>query len=143
LSYSNAHPTPGRQHRQDILCRIAQLYIQNQGNSTGRICVAGLQELSLASNPLITDDDNEELGVDHVESAGDRPPSPKHGAFPRDSWMLSKLKVLTLNCCDLEMLPEAIGELTSLHTLYVSDNRAEALQHAFFMLPSHTAYLQV
>jgi Leucine-rich repeat (LRR) protein len=81
--------------------------------------------------------------MDHVGSTGDRPPSPKYGAFPEDLWRLTSLKVLTLNCCDLEMLPEAVGNLTGLHTLYASDNRLEALQHAVFMLPSRSVNLQV
>lgn len=99
-----------------------------------------LRELSLASNPLINDDD-EAADVDGADVH--RPPSPRRAAFPRHLPALRKLKVLTLNCCDMEQLPEIVGEIVSLHTLHLSENRAMAQQHAFFFLPISTSWLKV
>jgi hypothetical protein len=99
-----------------------------------------LRELSLASNPLINEDDE---GADADVADVHRPPSPRRAAFPQDLPALRKLKVLTLNCCDMEQLPEIVGEMVSLHTLHLSENRAMAQQHAFFFLPVSASWLKV
>lgn len=107
---------------------------------------AELRELSLASNPLINDDiggDDDDGDAPMLPGAGLRPPSPRRGAFPANFPALRRLKVLTLNCCDLEQVPDILGEVPSLHTVHMSENRARAREHAFFFLPLTCSSLRV
>ena len=63
--------------------------------------------------------------------------------FPEEFAALQRLRVLNLNCCDLERVPPAVVELTGLQELHFCGNRARSESHAFFCLPKHISNLQV
>lgn len=68
---------------------------------------------------------------------------PDDEGFPSQLAFLSKLKTLSMSCCDIEAVPPIIGSLTSLKSLVLSGNRPHATRHAFFFLPSDCRSLVV
>lgn len=79
---------------------------------------------------------------DLVDESDPSPPPDEEG-FPSQLALLSRLRTLSMSCCDLEAVPPVVGRLTSLRSLVISGNRPHATRHAFFFLPSDCRSLVV